>query len=77
VFDDPRSSECGHSMCNGCITLLLNKKKNVFLCSVCDKFHELPKDGFLKNQVLAKICEAKPNEVNRGRGAHELKSLLD
>ena len=77
VFVDPRMLECGESMCNSCIMLLLNKEKTGLNCILCKEFHEMPKNGFIKSLRLAKLIDIKPNEVSRSKEASEFKSVLN
>ena len=77
VYNDPRLVDCGESMCNDCIFLRLNKERNGFNCVICHELHELPKNGFRKNQRLAKLVEIKPDEVTRSPIANELKAQLN
>ena len=76
MFDDPRMVECGESMCNSCIMLLLNKEKTGLNFKVWNAFHEMPKNGFKKNHRLIKLIAIKPNEVSRSIVASDLKSEL-
>jgi hypothetical protein len=77
VFDDPRLLECGESMCEVCISLALNKDKTGINCKICKEFHQVPKNGFRKNQRLAKLVEIKPNEVTRSVVAVNFKLQLN
>ena len=76
-FNDPRVVECSSSFCMRCIKLLANDADSGFKCPVCDDFHEKPKKGYLINSNLAKLCEIKPNRVERGPLADTLNSQLD
>ena len=77
IFTDPRMLECGESMCNSCIMLLLNKRKTGLRCKICDQFHEMPKKGFIKSLRLAKLVEIKPNEAKNSKVPTEFKSVLN
>ena len=77
IFVDPRILDCGESVCNFCIMLILNKEKTGLKCVLCNDFHEVPKNGFKKNVCLAKLVEIKPNEVSRSKEASEFKSVLN
>ena len=76
-FNDPRSIECGISLCIQCIELLTNKDANGFKCPICKDFHEKPKKGYSKNLSLSKLCDMKPSEISRGPLADTLKAQLD
>ena len=76
-FTDPRIVQCSSSFCMQCIELLVKDGENGFKCPVCDEFHEKPKTGFLLNANLAKLCEIKPNKVERGPLADALNTQLD
>ena len=76
-FNDPRSIECGISLCIQCIELLTNKGENGFICLICKDFHEKPKKGFAKNANLSKLCDIKASEISRGPLADTLKVQLD
>ena len=64
-YHDPRLIECGSSFCMPCIEFLTKSDTNGFQCPVCDKFHEQPKNGYLKNTTLTKLCDKKANKVSR------------
>ena len=77
VYEDPRILNCGESMCNQCISLLLNKETNSLKCPICNEIHSLPITGFKKNLALAKLINIKPNEVSRSPLADEFKRQLN
>jgi hypothetical protein len=60
-----------------CIEFLTKSGTNGFQCPVCDKFHEQPQNGYLKNQTLAKLCEKKANKVYRSPLADAFEAQLD
>ena len=76
TFDDPRVLQCGNSLCNNCINYLLNREQSGFNCSMCKSFHEIPLNGFIKNNELAKLSKLKPNEVSRSGIACHCKAML-
>ena len=76
-YNDPRLVECSSSFCMSCIELLIKNGENGFKCPICRQFHEIPRNGYLKNSNLAKLCEMKANEVSRGSLADSLKAQLD
>ena len=76
-FTGPRIVQCSSSLCTQCIELLVKDGENGFKCPVCDDFHEQPKTGFLLNANLAKLCEIKPNKIERGPLANALNAQLD
>ena len=77
IFVDPRILECGESMCNDCILLHMDKEKNGIHCIICNKYHEISKNGFNKNLRLDKLIQIKPNEVSRGPVVSDFKLLLN
>ena len=77
MFVDPRILECGESMCYSCIMLFLNKEKTGLNCIICNEFHDIPKNGFIKSRGLANLVEIKSNEVSRSKEASDLKTELN
>jgi len=76
-YDDPRVLECGSSLCFTCISNIMNKEKNGIDCPLCKSFHETPKNGFIKNNLLASLTIKSPNDVYRGKLAEKFKTSLN
>ena len=76
-LEDPRILECGESVCNICLISSLNKEKTGLTCEVCNEFHEMPKNGFIKIKALSNLTKIKPSEVSRTPLAAEFKSQLN
>jgi hypothetical protein len=45
-------------------------------CPMCKQIHEIPQNGFMKNQALAKLATVKPKEISRGTIFQDLKSSM-
>jgi hypothetical protein len=75
-FNDPRLIDCGGSLCKACIDLLIIDDENRFKCPVCEDLHEIPANGYLKNAILAKLCDLKANEMSKSAQANALKTQL-
>jgi hypothetical protein len=57
-MNDPRLLPCGKSLCNTCISQFIDKENAKLKCYFnCGQMHEMPDDGFPKNQALQKILE--------------------
>jgi DNA-binding transcriptional MerR regulator len=76
-YHDPRIIECGSSFCMPCIEFLTKTNTNGFQCPVCDKIHEQPQNGFLKNTTLTKLTEKKAKRVSRSPLANAFEAELD
>ena len=76
-YDDPRNVSFGSIFCLPCIEFLTKEGTNGFQCPVCENFIEQPKKGYLKNPILAKLCEKKANKVDRGTLGKAFKAQLD
>ena len=74
-YNDPRFLPCSLSMCYDCIELLSSHETRTIEC-VCSGIHQIPSNGFLKNTVVAKLAETKPNQVYRGEKVEQLQHSL-
>jgi hypothetical protein len=74
---DPRILPCGKSMCHRCVDIIAETGKNLIKCHNCDKTHEIPDGGFLKNVSLQKLLELETKEVFRSNHIEEFKKFLD
>jgi len=75
-YVDPRVVECGQSFCMPCIEFMKNDQ-NGFTCPVCNDFHGIPNNGYVKNSNLSKLCDLHENNVSRGTLADNLKAQLN
>jgi hypothetical protein len=76
-FNDPRLIDCGGSLCKTCIDLLIIDDENRFKCPVCEDLHEIPSNGFLKNEKISKFCDLKAKEVYRSPVVDSFRDQLD
>ena len=77
-LDIPKILPCGKTICSFCAPLnLLSTVDNKFDCLVCKNKHEVPKDGFLTNEVVLKILSVKLIRVSRGKAFDLLEKSLD
>ena len=66
TYFDPRILPCGESVCNECIILEIEQQKSdIFKCSLCNKNHSVPEDGFPINKLGAYIYQVVDPYVNR------------
>lgn len=72
-FSDPRILPCGNTICNDCI----DSNDGCFACIICNSNHQIPNDGFIKNENTSKLLKKRPSEIYRGRKVEELNSLLN
>ena len=78
-FDDPRILPCGKTVCQSCIQEILeseNKNDNSFTCSMCQKSHIIPEDGFPINELIEALLKNQPVEVYRSAMVESLKLNL-
>jgi hypothetical protein len=76
IFKDPKIIQCGSSLCHGCIQVLINKRLKGFDCPLCNEFHKIPENGFIKNLHLANLIKQQPADVYRGTIGEDMKSML-
>ena len=60
-LNDPRVVSCGQSICQDCLTVILNAETNGLHCPGCNDFHAMPENGFMKNQIVSSLIELKAN----------------
>ena len=68
---------CQKTMCYKCVQLIENQaKNNKYKCISCKKEATIPDDGYMVNNVVAKLIAKKPTEIPRGPEAEKLKQNL-
>ena len=72
-YEDPVILTCGHSLCFKHVS----KNKNGIKCQECENFNELPKNGFVKNIILANLVRIKSSDAFRGALTEGFKAKLD
>jgi hypothetical protein len=74
---DPRLLPCGKSVCHRCVDILAETDKKRIKCQNCAKTHEIPEEGFPKNNALQELLECEAKEVLQSSQIEEFKKLLD
>lgn len=75
TLNDPRVLPCGKFICLVCIDFLLDSDRKIIKCRDCGKTHEVPNEGFAKNEKLTKFTGVKASEISRGPKFSELKKV--
>jgi hypothetical protein len=74
---DPRLLPCGKSVCHRCVDIIAETDKKRIKCQNCAKTHEIPEEGFPKNNALQELLECEAKEVLQSSQIEEFKKLLD
>jgi hypothetical protein len=75
-FDQPRILPCGKTVCENCIIDIEHSNNQKFKCSLCFKDHEIPKDGFILNELAFEMISIQPDEVSRSQICEQFKNEL-
>lgn len=79
-LDEPRLLPCGNTICNCCIHLIetqqITKFTSEFNCSLCNKAHTMPTEGFPINLAILHLMSEQPDEIYRSEHVETLKSNL-
>jgi hypothetical protein len=75
-LDEPKILPCGSTVCVQCISALkiINHK---FECTMCEKSHSVPLDGFPTSKVIQNLLTVKPNEIPRTDSVRQLQTTLN
>ncbi len=76
---DPRFLPCGDTVCHQCIIMKANKDTNeIECCPLCSQVHLVPvnENGFSVNKLAVRLLAKKAEEIHRGDGVKELKSII-
>ena len=74
IFADPRSLECGESLCNDCIMQLLSKQNGIN-CKICGELHKMPEKGFTKNLYLARMVDIMT--IKRSQSVNDIHGIIN
>ena len=72
-YEDPVILNCGHSLCFKHVS----KNKNGIKCQECENFNEQPKNGFVKNIILANLVRINSSDAFRGALTEDFKAKLN
>ena len=62
ILEEPITLPCGNTVCKKHLQELLNVE-NVIVCSLCQKKHIVPEDGFLINKIIQHGLEIELNKL--------------
>ena len=65
---DPMMMSCGKFFCKSHLTQLINNRSretNTFICGICQKKHDLPKNGFKVNNRLQHLVKLQLNKLEQ------------
>ena len=75
-LDEPKVLPCGATVCSSCIAAL--KIANFkFDCTMCNKVHIYPADGFPTSKTIQYLLNFKPNEIPRTESVKTLQTTLN
>jgi hypothetical protein len=74
----PKFLPCFKTICTTCEMNIHKEAINKqFKCSVCEKYHFIPDDGFALNEKIYELITAEPMEISRGESYERLLDNLN
>jgi hypothetical protein len=71
---DPRCLPCGNTVCYDCISNENEEVEKKINCKLCSQIHL--KESILANNLIDRLIELNPNEINRTKEEKDLKEIL-